>query len=158
MLENTEPYRYMIMVLVVVMILFLITKFPKCKVAETQDHKRPTAVETLKYLAKNSRFRKGIIAQFLYVGMQGCVVIYHSSRIRDGDINERDASNFMVYSFACFFIGKFIANILMTRFNAEKVLIIYSVIGALFLIYVAFIPSFTAVYAAVMVSILFGPC
>ncbi|SUC29612.1 Uncharacterised protein [Providencia rettgeri] len=46
----------------------------------------------------------------------------------------------------------------MTRFNAEKVLIIYSVIGALFLIYVAFIPSFTAVYAAVMVSILFGPC
>ncbi len=74
MLENTlEPYRYMIMVLVVVMILFLITKFPKCKVAETQDHKRPTALETLKYLAKNSRFRKGIIAQFLYVGMQVAV-------------------------------------------------------------------------------------
>ncbi|MEY0998878.1 L-fucose:H+ symporter permease [Providencia rettgeri] len=160
MLENTlEPYRYMIMVLVVVMILFLITKFPKCKVAETQDHKRPTAVETLKYLAKNSRFRKGIIAQFLYVGMQVAVWSFTIRlALEMGDINERDASNFMVYSFACFFIGKFIANILMTRFNAEKVLIIYSVIGALFLIYVAFIPSFTAVYAAVMVSILFGPC
>ncbi|MEY0113083.1 L-fucose:H+ symporter permease [Providencia rettgeri] len=160
MLENTlEPYRYMIMVLVVVMILFLITKFPKCKVAETQDHKRPTAVETLKYLAKNSRFRKGIIAQFLYVGMQVAVWSFTIRlALEMGDINERDASNFMVYSFACFFIGKFIANILMTRFNAEKVLIIYSVIGALFLIYVAFIPSFTAVYAAVMVSIFFGPC
>lgn len=160
MLENTlEPYRYMIMVLVVVMILFLITKFPKCKVAETQDHKRPTALETLKYLAKNSRFRKGIIAQFLYVGMQVAVWSFTIRlALEMGDINERDASNFMVYSFACFFIGKFIANILMTRFNAEKVLIIYSVIGALFLIYVAFIPSFTAVYAAVMVSILFGPC
>ncbi|MCG9534063.1 L-fucose:H+ symporter permease [Providencia huaxiensis] len=160
MLENTlEPYRYMIMVLVVVMILFLITKFPKCKVAETQDHKRPTALETLRYLAKNSRFRKGIIAQFLYVGMQVAVWSFTIRlALEMGDINERDASNFMVYSFACFFIGKFIANILMTRFNAEKVLIIYSVIGALFLIYVAFIPSFTAVYAAVMVSILFGPC
>ncbi|WP_318836682.1 MULTISPECIES: L-fucose:H+ symporter permease [unclassified Providencia] len=160
MLENTlEPYRYMIMVLVVVMILFLITKFPKCKVAETQDHKRPTALETLKYLAKNSRFRKGIIAQFLYVGMQVAVWSFTIRlALEMGEINERDASNFMVYSFACFFIGKFIANILMTRFNAEKVLIIYSVIGALFLIYVAFIPSFTAVYAAVMVSILFGPC
>ncbi|EJD6048300.1 L-fucose:H+ symporter permease [Providencia rettgeri] len=160
MLENTlEPYRYMIMVLVVVMILFLITKFPKCKVAETQDHKRPTALETLKYLAKNSRFRKGIIAQFLYVGMQVAVWSFTIRlALEMGDINERDASNFMVYSFACFFIGKFVANILMTRFNAEKVLIIYSVIGALFLIYVAFIPSFTAVYAAVMVSILFGPC
>lgn len=160
MLENTlEPYRYMIMVLVVVMVLFLITKFPKCKVAQTQDHKRPTALETLKYLAKNSRFRKGIIAQFLYVGMQVAVWSFTIRlALEMGDINERDASNFMVYSFACFFIGKFIANILMTRFNAEKVLIIYSVIGALFLIYVAFIPSFTAVYAAVMVSILFGPC
>ncbi|HBO22434.1 MULTISPECIES: L-fucose:H+ symporter permease [unclassified Providencia] len=160
MLENTlEPYRYMIMVLVVVMALFLITKFPKCKVAETKDHKRPSAMDTLKYLAKNSRFRKGIIAQFLYVGMQVAVWSFTIRlALEMGDINERDASNFMVYSFACFFIGKFIANILMTRFNAEKVLIIYSVIGALFLIYVAFIPSFTAVYAAVMVSILFGPC
>lgn len=160
MLENTlEPYRYMIMVLVVVMALFLITKFPKCKVAETKEHKRPSAMDTLKYLAKNSRFRKGIIAQFLYVGMQVAVWSFTIRlALEMGDINERDASNFMVYSFACFFIGKFIANILMTRFNAEKVLIIYSVIGALFLIYVAFIPSFTAVYAAVMVSILFGPC
>ncbi|OAT50469.1 L-fucose:H+ symporter permease [Providencia heimbachae] len=160
MLENTlEPYRYMIMVLVVVMILFLITKFPKCKVAETKDHKRPSAVDTLKYLAKNSRFRKGIIAQFLYVGMQVAVWSFTIRlALEMGDINEREASNFMVYSFGCFFIGKFIANILMTRFNADKVLIIYSVIGALFLAYVAFTPSFTAVYAAVMVSILFGPC
>ncbi|MCV4639125.1 L-fucose:H+ symporter permease, partial [Escherichia coli] len=67
-------------------------------------------------------------------------------------------SNFMVYSFACFFIGKFIANILMTRFNPEKVLILYSVIGALFLAYVALAPSFSAVYVAVLVSVLFGPC
>ncbi|BBG61091.1 L-fucose permease [Providencia rustigianii] len=160
MLENTlEPYRYMIMVLVVVMILFLVTKFPKCKVAETVEHKRPSAMDTLKYLAKNSRFRKGIIAQFLYVGMQVAVWSFTIRlALEMGDINERDASNFMVYSFACFFIGKFIANILMTRFNADKVLIIYSIIGVLFLVYVAFMPSFTAVYAAVLVSILFGPC
>lgn len=160
MLENTlEPYRYMIMVLVVVMILFLLTKFPKCKVAETAEYKRPSALDTLKYLAKNSRFRKGIIAQFLYVGMQVAVWSFTIRlALEMGDINERDASNFMVYSFACFFIGKFIANILMTRFNADKVLIIYSIIGVLFLVYVAFMPSFTAVYAAVLVSILFGPC
>ncbi|ETS98874.1 L-fucose:H+ symporter permease [Providencia alcalifaciens] len=160
MLENTlEPYRYMIMVLVVVMVLFLLTKFPKCKVAETAEHKRPSALDTLKYLAKNSRFRKGIIAQFLYVGMQVAVWSFTIRlALEMGDINERDASNFMVYSFACFFIGKFIANILMTRFNADKVLIIYSIIGVLFLVYVAFMPSFTAVYAAVLVSILFGPC
>ena len=46
----------------------------------------------------------------------------------------------------------------MTRFNPEKVLILYSIIGALFLVYVALAPSFSAVYVAVLVSVLFGPC
>ncbi|EOW5858868.1 L-fucose:H+ symporter permease [Escherichia coli] len=160
MLENTlEPYKYMIMILVVVMVLFLLTRFPTCKVAQTSHHKRPSAMDTLRYLAKNSRFRRGIVAQFLYVGMQVAVWSFTIRLALElGDINERDASNFMVYSFACFFIGKFIANILMTRFNPEKVLILYSVIGALFLAYVALAPSFNAVYVAVLVSVLFGPC
>lgn len=134
MLENTlEPYKYMIMILVVVMVLFLLTRFPTCKVAQTSHHKRPSAMDTLRYLARNPRFRRGIVAQFLYVGMQVAVWSFTIRLALElGDINERDASNFMVYSFACFFIGKFIANILMTRFNPEKVLILYSVIGALF--------------------------
>lgn len=134
MLENTlEPYKYMIMVLVVVMVLFLLTRFPTCKVAQTASHKRPSALDTLRYLASNARFRRGIVAQFLYVGMQVAVWSFTIRLALElGDINERDASTFMVYSFACFFIGKFIANILMTRFNPEKVLILYSVIGALF--------------------------
>ncbi|EBV4717798.1 L-fucose:H+ symporter permease [Salmonella enterica subsp. enterica serovar Javiana] len=160
MLENTlEPYKYMIMVLVVVMVLFLLTRFPTCKVAQTASHKRPSALDTLRYLASNARFRRGIVAQFLYVGMQVAVWSFTIRLALElGDINERDASTFMVYSFACFFIGKFIANILMTRFNPEKVLILYSVIGALFLAYVALAPSFSAVYVAVLVSVLFGPC
>ena len=116
-------------------------------------------MDTLRYLARNPRFRRGIVAQFLYVGMQVAVWSFTIRLALElGDINERDASNFMVYSFACFFIGKFIANILMTRFNPEKVLILYSVIGALFLAYVALAPSFSAVYVAVLVSVLFGPC
>lgn len=78
-------------------------------------------MDTLRYLARNPRFRRGIVAQFLYVGMQVAVWSFTIRLALElGDINERDASNFMVYSFACFFIGKFIANILMTRFNPEK--------------------------------------
>jgi FHS family L-fucose permease-like MFS transporter len=118
-----------------------------------------SSMDTLRYLATNARFRRGIVAQFLYVGMQVAVWSFTIRLALElGDINERDASNFMVYSFACFFIGKFIANILMTRFNPAKVLILYSVIGALFLAYVALAPSFSAVYIAVLVSVLFGPC
>lgn len=57
MLENTlEPYKYMIMILVVVMVLFLLTRFPTCKVAQTSHHKRPSAMDTLRYLAKIRAF------------------------------------------------------------------------------------------------------
>lgn len=56
------------------------------------------------------------------------------------------------------FAGKFIANFLIAKFSANKVLLAYSVIGCLLILYVSFIPSFTAVYAAVAISILMGPC
>ncbi|WP_245673577.1 L-fucose:H+ symporter permease [Endozoicomonas ascidiicola] len=161
-LQNTlEPYRYMIMVLLLVFGLFAITRFPACKIQSDSKvaEKAPSLIDTLRYLSGNSRFKRGIIAQFLYVGMQVAVWSFTIRLALDlSDINERTASNFMIYSFICFFVGKFVANFLMTRFSAAKVLIAYSVIGSLVLAYVCLVPNITAVYAAVAVSILFGPC
>lgn len=162
MLQHTlEPYRVMIFVLIAVFILFLLTKYPKCKVktVDTSKKNRTGIYETLKYLSKNGKFKKGILAEFLYVGMQ---VAIWSFTIRlaltlDHSINERMAADFMVMSFACFFIGKFVANFLMTKFSVNKVLVVYSVIGCMLILYISFVPSFTAVYAAVAMSILMGP-
>jgi FHS family L-fucose permease-like MFS transporter len=164
MLQHTlEPYKYIIFVLVGVLVLFVLTKFPSCKpVVESAkaSEKSPGIVQTLKYLGGNRRFRKGIVAQFLYVGMQVTVWSFTIRLALDlnSDINERTASNFMVYSFIAFFVGKFIANFLMTRFSPSKVLFSYSIIGSALLAYVAFVPNMTAVYAAIVVSMLFGPC
>jgi len=74
------------------------------------------------------------------------------------DINERTASNFMIYSFIAFFVGKFIANLLITKYSSSKILVVYATLGSVFLAYVAFVPNMTAVYAAIVVSFLFGPC
>ena len=63
----------------------------------------------------------------------------------DPNLNERLAVNFMVYSFICFFIGKFIANFLMAKFSPNKVLMVYSVIGSLFLLYISFVPDISVV-------------
>ncbi|WP_285766980.1 L-fucose:H+ symporter permease [Peribacillus sp. SI8-4] len=164
MLENTlEPYRYMIFVLIGMLILFLLTKFPSCKPEMKSSHasgKSPGIMKALKYLGGNKRFRKGVAAQFLYVGMQVTVWSFTIRLALDlnPDINERTASTFMVYSFSAFFAGKFIANFLMARFSPAKVLVCYSIIGSALLAYVAFVPNMTAVYAAVGVSMLFGPC
>lgn len=155
MLENTlEPYKYLIIVLMGVLILFMLTRFPHCKPQAVQRLASPGMGETLRYLAGNRRFRRGVMAQFLYVGMQVAVWSFTIRlALTLGAANERHASNFMIYSFIGFFIGKFIAKCLMTRCNVQKVLIAYSVTGVAMLV-----PDFSAVYAAVGISALFGPC
>ncbi|QTC45783.1 L-fucose:H+ symporter permease [Pantoea ananatis] len=159
MLEHTlEPYEYLVMVLVVVMLLFMFTRYPRCK-PQSNEKSLPTLGETFRYLAKNRHFKRGILAQFLYVGMQVAVWSFTIRlALTLGAANEREASSFMIYSFICFFIGKFVANILMTLFRPEKVLIAFSLLGIATLGYVMLVPNFTAVYAAVFVSVLFGPC
>ena len=127
---------------------------------DTPKAEDPSIGETLRYLVGNHKFKKGIAAEFLYVGMQVAVWSFtiRLALTMDASINERMAANFMVISYACFFVGKFIANFLLARFSTNKVLVTYSVIGCLLVLYVSFIPSFTAVYAAVAISILMGPC
>lgn len=144
------------------LIIIAITQFPSCKPTHTDKDAKDNAsiVETLRYLIKNSRFRIGILTQFLYVGMQTAV---WSFTIRlalniDHGLNERTAANFMIFSFIGFFAGKFIANLLMTKINQDLVLIGYSACGFIALVYVILVPNMTAVYAAVLVSALFGPC
>lgn len=163
MLQHTlEPYKFIIFVLIAVFALFAVTKFPTCKIQKNLHSvaASPSFFQTLQYLAGNGRFRKGIMAQFLYVGMQVAVWSFtiRLALVLNNTINERDASNFMIYSFAAFFIGKFVANFLMTRFAPKKVLFLYSIIGSGLLVYVATATNMTAVYAAVAVSVLFGPC
>lgn len=162
MLELTlEPYKYLILVLVVVALLFAITQFPHCKPVQSSGQviQPPSLAETLKHLVGNRPFLRGIAAQFLYVGMQVAVWSFTIRlALNLGAENERSASNYMIYSFIGFFIGKFVANFLMARFAPKKVLLAYSVLGTLTLAYLIMIPNFSAVYAAIFVSVLFGPC
>jgi len=102
----------------------------------------------------------GILTQFLYVGMQTAV---WSFTIRlalnlDHTLNERTAANFVIAAFVAFFVGKFIANVLMTRFNEDLVLVAYSILGVATLLWVVLAPNMSSVYAAVLTSGLFGPC
>ena len=162
MLSHTlTPYKYLIFVLLAVFVLFALTRYPDCKSQSRSDGTLSSSGfgETVMYLLKNSRFKRGIKAQFLYVGMQVAVWSFTIRLALElSDLNERSASNFMIYSFISFFIGKLAANFLIARFQTEKVLIAHAVLGALLLLYVMLVPSFSAVYAAVLVSVLMGPC
>lgn len=154
-----EPYKVIIAILVVVFIIAAFTKLPKCKVQRAESEEKPGFIETINYLITNKRFMVGILTEFLYVGMQVAVWSFTIRLALDLDhsLNERDASNFMVASFVCFFAGKFIANLLMTKFNVSKVMIAFSLIGIALVLYTSFVPNFSAIFAAVAISILMGP-
>lgn len=154
-----EPYKVIIGILVVVFVIVLLTKMPRCKVKRDETVEKPSFGETISYLLTNRRFMAGIFTEFLYVGMQ---VAVWSFTIRlalnlDDSINERNASDFMVFSFICFFVGKFVANVLFTKFAVNKVMVVFALIGIALVLYTALASNFSAVYAAVAISLMMGP-
>lgn len=165
MLERTlQPYQYIIMVLIGMLILVALTQFPRCKPthmgAKGREEDSAGIVETLRYLVRNRAFMRGILIRFLYVGMQTTVWSFtiRLALTMDHSLNERAAANFMIWSFAAFFLGKVIANFLIPRLGANRVIVLYSMLGSLGLLYVIFTPNLSAAWAAVVVSALFGPC
>lgn len=161
-LQNTlSPYKYILMVLLVMLVLFVIAKFPNCKPKTNAANEHSAGFkETIKALSKNNRFRNGVLAQFFYMGVQVGVWSFTIRLALDmhSHLNERVASNYMIISYIAFFIGRFIASFLISRFSSTRVLFIYSTLGSIILAYAAIVPNITAIYAAVFVSVLFGPC
>lgn len=158
-LQHTlTPYKWLVCVLVIISILIAITEFPNCKPKAEGKTKQPSFGETIKYLSTNKRFKNGIVAQFAYVGMQVAVWSFTIRlALEMGNMTERDAANYLAYAFVAYFIGKCVANYLMTKISQENVLLGYSVVGIACLLYVSFAPDFSAVWVAVFVSALFGP-
>lgn len=164
MLQLTlRPYKYILIVLIVMLVILALTPMPSAKaVAQTTEgekEEKPSLGETFRYLIKNARFRKAIVAQFVYVGMQTTVwsfTIRLALNLGD-NLTDSAASTFMIYSYVAWFAGKVLANFLMNRFSITKVLAFYSVFGTIALILTMSIPNMTAVIMAIAASFFFGP-
>ncbi|WP_300631803.1 L-fucose:H+ symporter permease [Pseudomonas sp.] len=160
MIQSTLlPYKGMIAVLVLIFILIAITRFPACKGNKPAGSKPGGLRQSLGRLWRNPRFTFGVLAQFLYVGAQvGVWSFTIRLAMQMGGMNERSASWFLLTTFAAYFVGKLIANLLMRRLHPAKVLAIYGVLCIVLLAYTILVPNISAVYAAVGVSIFLGPC
>ncbi|MQS76725.1 L-fucose:H+ symporter permease [Companilactobacillus halodurans] len=158
--RTLSPYKYVLIVLVIMIILFIITKFPSGKPKTSDSQKNATFKETMNYLSKRPRYWHGVAAQFIYMGVQTGVWSFTMRLALDmfPQFNERFVANFMLYSYICFFVGRFVASYLLSKFSETKVLMSYSFIGMLMILYITFVPNITAIYAAIGVSLVFGPC
>ena len=111
-------------------------------------------------LVRTAQYRKGIVAQFLYVGLQTAVwsfTIRVALELYPG-MNEREATNYMIAGFTCFLLGKFVANGLIARYSAARVLVVYCAIGAVLLTLAAFGPASSAIWFVIASNLVMGPC
>ncbi|MBK0331201.1 L-fucose:H+ symporter permease [Brachybacterium sp. MASK1Z-5] len=159
--RTLEPYKVILVLLLVLVALIAITQYPHSKpLRDDATEQKASIGETLAYLLRNRIFCAGIMTQFLYVGMQTALWSFtiRLALVLDDSLNERAAASYLIAAFIAFFVGKFVANLLMTRFDEDLVLIIYSALGMVTILYVVAAPNFTSVYAAIVASALLGPC
>ncbi|UIF30187.1 L-fucose:H+ symporter permease [Levilactobacillus brevis] len=166
MLQLTlRPYKYILIVLVVMFIIFALSPMPRAKATKTVEgsdeavEDRPSLGETIKYLSHNKRYMKGVLTQFFYAGLQTTV---WSFTIRlalnlNHQITDSAASTFMIYSYIAWFVGKLVANVFMSKFSITGVLTWFSLLGTLALVVTFTIPNMIAVYTAILTSFFFGP-
>ncbi|PJM75478.1 L-fucose:H+ symporter permease [Bifidobacterium simiarum] len=159
--RTLEPYKYLLIVLAILIVLFALTKFPKCRPATKEGTvAKATLGETMTYLFHNGRFWKGIATQFIYAGAQTGIwsfTIRLALNQGGASMTDRDAANFMIISYIVFFIGRLGASYLLSRFRETRVLAIFMIGGAIVLLGTAFLPGMTAVWFAVAVSFFLGP-
>ncbi|WP_434136803.1 L-fucose:H+ symporter permease (plasmid) [Pseudomonas luteola] len=160
MIQSTLlPYKWMIAVLALMFILIAVTRFPACKGNGQANAAKASITQSLGRLRRNPRFCFGILAQFLYVGAQvGVWSFTIRLAMQMGGMNERSASWFLLITFAAYFVGKMIANLLMRKMHPATVLALYGALSIALLAYTVLVPNITAVYAAVGVSVFLGPC
>lgn len=157
--QTLLPYRYMIMALVVMMIIFLVVQFPKCKPVIAASTHKDSLWQTIQDLLKNKNYRYGLFTQFMYVGLQVSVWSFtiQLALSLNPALNERSASNFVIYSYIAFFLGRVLADYLMRTIPHLKVLLAYASLEFLAIVYMLIDHSFNGVYVAILVSGLMGP-
>lgn len=158
--RTLSPYKYVLIALGVLIILFAVTKFPTGRPKTTEGKIASASLkETLSYLSKNNRYKRGILTQFIYIGAQTGIWSFTMRLALNmfPSFSDRDASNFMLWSYAFFFVGRFFGSYLLSKFRETRVLAVYLALGALMLVGTVSIHNIAAVWLAVGVSFFLGP-
>jgi FHS family L-fucose permease-like MFS transporter len=143
------PYLLIGAVLVIVAVLFLITRF-----SNTHDSKDTTHIKQPKLsLLKHPNLLRGMITQFFYVGAQVCVssffILYATSI---AGMKEYDATNYLGLLLLSFMLGRYIGTFILRYVNAGKLLFIYAAINVMLMLFIVTVGGKQAVWAFIGVE------
>ncbi|HEY8389295.1 MAG TPA: L-fucose:H+ symporter permease [Parasegetibacter sp.] len=144
------PYIIIGLVLVLVAILFIITRFPPKQAMEA--NRGSTTKERLSFF-KHPNLMGGVIAQFFYVGAQVCVSSFFILYAKDVvGISEYEATTYLGFLLLAFMVGRYVGAFLMNYFPAEKLLTTYALINIVLSAYIVVIGGKGALWAFIGVE------
>jgi FHS family L-fucose permease-like MFS transporter len=122
------PYGILAGVLVLVAILFGLTKLPEIKNVTKEETTGGSFLGTLRH----KHLAWGVITQFFYVGAQTCVISFFiRMAIQGGGFDEKTAGFWLAVYGAFFVGGRFIGTFILQYIKAPKLLTIYAVSAAI---------------------------
>lgn len=151
-----KPYLYICIVLVLMIVLMMLFKMPKC----SEDNRSLNVGPTLKRLLKNVNYREGVIAQFFYVGAQimcWTFIIQYGTRVFMGQGMTEQAAEVLsqrynIVAMAIFCCSRFICTYFLKYVRPAKLLGIFAVAACAFTVGVVAIQGVVGMYCLVGIS------
>lgn len=129
------PYMMIAAALLLVAVLFIVTKFSIPKKNVLNESRRSVKLR----LKEHPQLTGGIIAQFFYVGAQVCISSFFILYVTDVvKMNEYAATNYLGLLLLGFMLGRYIGSFIMKYIDPSKLLFIYAVINILLLLFIVF--------------------
>ncbi len=142
------PYVVIGLVVLVMFIVFLISKIPNNQV-KSED---ASAKSTLRRLWHNVVYREGVVAQMAYVAAQIMVWTFIIQYADNLGIDKATAQNFNIFAMCMFLCARFISTFLMKYVNSRILLAIFAVGASVCTLGTIFIVGEVGLYCLVAIS------
>jgi len=143
------PYVGIALLLAVIWITIAVIKMPTFSSPQESLH----ISDSLKKLLANSNYRRGVVAQFFYVGAQIGIWSYTIRYVTaELSLDESGASNYYLAALVLFTTARFAFTGLLRRYHGSVLLIWSSLTAVLLLFLVIFLGGFAGVLALVGIS------
>ena len=138
------PYIIIAIVILIVALLFLLTKLPDIKEEKAE---RRNLFQTFRH----RHLTWAVIAQFFYVGAQVCVTSFFINlTTKSAGLNEKLAAEYLGWGYGiAFMTGRFFGTFLMKYIQPARLLSIYSVANILLSLLAVFSKGMITVYALI---------
>lgn len=143
-----NPYVILGLVVIGILVLIALVNMP-----EKEENDLGGSVGTaIARIFKGSKFREGVLAQMFYVGAQIMCWTYIYQYAESIGIDNRSAVPYAMTALGVFLVGRWICTWLLRYYSGGKLLLIFSVLAAVFTLGAIFIQGMTGLYSLVMIS------